>query len=104
MMIMITKPRGKLKKVATAGAMVLLLGVAVPLGYSALSDADAMSLFAAGEKISDKIITEEVDTQSVAEPPTENVEENAEETEGATGLWQGVKQVIFGEEAQIIRY
>lgn len=97
MMIMITKPRGKLKKAAAAGALVLLLGVAVPLGYSALSDVGAMSMFAAGDKIS----AEQTQVPSEEQALTENATEN---TESSQGLWQGVQQAIFGEQPQIIRY
>lgn len=98
MMIMITKPRGKLKAVVAAGTLGLLLGVAVPLGYSALSDVGAMSLFAAGDKIS-------AEGENVAEEiAAEQAEENTADVADEGGLWQEVQQVIFGEQPQIVRY
>lgn len=98
MMIMITKPRGKLKALVAAGALGLLLGVAVPLGYSALSDVGAMSLFAAGDKIS-------AEGEGVAEEiAAEQAEENTAEVADEGGLWQEVQRVIFGEQPQIVRY
>lgn len=72
-MFMITKPGGKLKKLLTAGALVLLLGVVVPGVYFALSDLGAMSLFAAGDSISDG--------EEAPEPPADN---NAEQTAADT--------------------
>lgn len=90
MMIMITKPRGKLKKLAVAGALGLLVGVAVPMGYDALSDVGAMSLFAAGSNVA---------APSVAENVPEKVR-----SEDEWGLPDEVRRVIFGEEPQVIRY
>lgn len=72
-MFMITKPGGKLKKLLTAGALVLLLGVVVPGVYFALSDLGAMSLFAAGDSISDG--------EEAPQPPADN---NAEQTAADT--------------------
>lgn len=99
MMIMITKPHGKIKALAAAGALGLLLGVAVPLGYSALTDVGAMSLFAAGDKISAE--TENVTEESGEE---QSAEEAAQGVEGGGGLREELHRVIFGEEPQIIRY
>lgn len=97
-MIMITKPRGKLKKLAVAGALGLLLGVAVPLGYDALSDVGAMSLFAAGNNVA----APSVEENAVDEPAENAPEEPGGEDEG--GLLDEVRRVIFGEEPQVIRY
>lgn len=89
MMIMITKPGAKLKKLAVAGAFALLLGVALPFGYSTLADAGAMSLFAAGDNVADTPQTMQPDEPEV---PQEQ------------GVWQGLRQVVFGDTPQVILY
>lgn len=88
MMIMITKPGRKLKKLAVAVAFALLLGVALPLGYTTLADADAMSMFAAGESVAD--------TPQAGQPDEPEVPQ--------VGVWQKVQRVVFGESPQVIRY
>lgn len=88
MMIMITKPGAKLKKLAVAGAFALLLGVALPFGYSTLADVGAMSLFAAGDNVADA-------PQSLADEP---------EVPHGSGIWQGLRQVVFGDTPQVIPY
>lgn len=95
MMIMITKPGAKLKKLAVAGAFALLLGVAVPLGYTTLADAGAMSLFAAGDMVADNV----ADTPQASQP-----EEPEEPEEPKPGIWHAVRQVVFGDTPQVIPY
>lgn len=103
MMIMITRPVGKLKKLLTVAACGLLVGVAVPLGYTVLGDVGAMSLFAAGDNVSAEtgmVQGVAADEGASEESPEEAIEESAE----AGGVRQSVRQVIFGEEKQVIRY
>lgn len=124
-MFTITKPKGKLKKLLAAGALVLLLGVFVPGVYMALSDMGAMSLFAAGDAIADEPPTAEMDAPmaqddkdktveqdtAAAQTPessenannADNTEITAEEAENPS-LWGRLKAVIFGEEPQVVPY
>lgn len=96
MMIMITKPRGKLKLLAVGGLTALLLGVALPLGYTTLTDAGAMSLFAAGENVTGGAnVSDSADV-------SESADVGGETDDG--GLWSEVRRVVFGEEMQVIRY
>lgn len=50
-MFTITKPRRKLKKIMTAAALMLLIGIVVPGVYYSLSAVGAMSLFASGDVV-----------------------------------------------------
>ncbi len=125
-MFTITKPKGKLKKMLAAGALVLLLGVFVPGVYMALSDMGAMSLFAAGDAIADEPMAVEMgaplvqdeanepvkqEETAAAETPensenagnADNAEITAEEAEKPS-LWVRLKAVIFGEEPQVVPY
>lgn len=112
-MFTITKPKGKLKKLLAAGALVLLLGVFVPGVYMALSDVGAMSLFAAGDAIADEPPTVEMNAPTAQDEEdkqvkqdtetTENPEIKAEEAENLS-LWGRLKAVIFGEEPQVVPY
>lgn len=113
MMIMICGAKAKAKKLAAAGAMALLLGVAVPFGYNAMTDVGAMSLFAAGDNVAAEMVVvgndseasenkaaEDTDSENLA---SENLDVKNEAGE-KSALWQAVYRVIFGEEQQIIRY
>ncbi len=85
-MLTVTKPRRKLKRLLKGGALLLLLGVVVPGIYHGLQTVGAMSLFASGESVQ---IETGVPTEQSAPPeqagavPTENVHNsgNAENTE-----------------------
>ena len=124
-MFTITKPKGKLKKLLAAGALVLLLGVVVPGTYMALSDVGAMSLFAAGDAIADESLAAEMgappaqdeadeqvkqDETAAATPETSDNTENAEITAEDTaetekpGLLERLKAIFFGEEPQVVPY
>ena len=50
-MLTVTKPRRKLKRLLKGGALLLLLGVVVPGIYHGLQTVGAMSLFASGESV-----------------------------------------------------
>ena len=50
-MLTVTKPRRKLKRLLKGGALLLLLGVVVPGIYHGLQTVVAMSLFASGESV-----------------------------------------------------
>ena len=76
-MFMITRPRGKMKKLFAAGGMVLLLGVIVPGIYFALSGMGAMSLFAAGDNIDGG--------GAVSPAPADGAEQEKEANEGIEG-------------------
>lgn len=104
MMIMITRPVGKLKKLLTVAACGLLVGVAVPLGYTVLGDMGAMSLFAAGDNVSAETGMVQGVAADEGASEEELTEEAAEEAAEAGGVRQSVRQVIFGEERQVIRY
>ncbi|MBQ3199732.1 MAG: hypothetical protein IJB67_05155 [Firmicutes bacterium] len=68
-MFTITKPKGKLKKMLAAGALVLLLGVFVPGVYMALSGVGAMSLFAAGDAIADEPMEMQMEMEMEMDAP-----------------------------------
>ena len=123
-MFTITKPKGKLKKLLTAGALVLLLGVVVPGTYMTLSDVGAMSLFAAGDAIDEStavdmaasLVQDDADEQvkqdeiAAATPENTDNAENAEITAEDTveteksGLLERLKSIFFGKEPQVIPY
>ncbi len=75
-MLTVTKPRRKLKRLLKGGALLLLLGVVVPGIYHGLQTVGAMSLFASGESVQTET---GVPTEQSAPPeqagavPTENV-------------------------------
>ena len=50
-MLTVTKPRRKLKRILKGGALLLLLGVVVPGIYYSLESMGAMSLFASGDTV-----------------------------------------------------
>ncbi len=83
-MFTITKPKRKLKKLFSAAALILLLGVVVPGIYFTLSGVGAMSLFASGEAIGEDAAgqpTEQAAPSEQTEPSEQTAAEPAEPTE-----------------------
>lgn len=126
-MLTVTKPRRKLKRVLQGLALLLLLGVVVPGIYHSLEAVGAMSMFASGEAVTSDGVApvapeapiaqeEATETETAAETETtaeaEAVGEGAEQeqpeqSEQPTeqpGLWQSLRAVIFGEKPQVNPY
>lgn len=129
-MLTVTKPRRKLKRLLKGGALLLLLGVVVPGIYHGLQTVGAMSLFASGESVQTETgapTEQSAPPEQAGAVPTENVHNsdsaesvgnaeksgNAENTEstGSTeeevdkpGLLERLKAVIFGEQATVQPY
>lgn len=67
-MLTVTKPRRKLKRLLKGGALLLLLGVVVPGLYHSLQAVGAMSLFASGENVQTEAAAPNQEAEQ-AEPP-----------------------------------
>lgn len=85
-MLTVTKPRRKLKKLLKGGALLLLLGVVVPGIYYSLQTVGAMSLFVAEDE------TAQVEQSTPAEPQAQT---GSEETMAADS---GAENDNAGEE------
>lgn len=93
-MLTVTKPRRKLKRLLKGGALLLLLGVVVPGIYHGLQTVGAMSLFASGESVQTETgapTEQSAPPEQAGAVPTENVHnsgnaENTESTESAGSI------------------
>ncbi len=88
-MLTVTKPRRKLKKLLKGGALLLLLGVVVPGIYYSLQTVGAMSLFVAEDE------TAQVEQSTPAEPAEPQAQTGSEETMAADS---GAENDNAGEE------
>lgn len=117
-MLTVTKPRRKLKRLLKGGALLLLLGVVVPGIYYSLQTVGAMSLFVAEEEPAQleqsapaqpaeppaQTKSEETLAGDLAENPAESSAENSEPDAKGGGLWAALQAVLFGDRGQVIPY